>query len=70
MPIFAVIDSAGYVVNRIVIDKPGAWQAPEGHSIIKETDRVFEIGGTLINGVFVPPAQPEPAPPWPAVSEV
>jgi hypothetical protein len=70
MPIYAVIDSAGDVVNRIVLDKPGAWQAPEGHSIIEETDHTFEVGGTLINGVYTPPVQPEPPPPWPAVPEV
>lgn len=65
---YALIDSDGLIVNRIVLDDTGAWEVPEGHSIVEETDAAINIGGTYIDGVYTPPPEP-PAPPMPPRSE-
>ena len=72
----AILDSAGNIVNLHVVDHatfdaetdwspgPGLTHDPtcdpsfvddEGHSVD------WAIGGTVINGVYTPPPEPEPA---------
>jgi hypothetical protein len=67
MAIYAVVeDATGLIVNSIVLDGPGQWQPPQGHSIIDDINHTMAIGGTYISGVYTPPpAVPNP-PPSPA----
>ena len=63
MPIYAVInETTGIIDNRIVLDDPAQWKVPAGHFIAEETGEPLAIGGTYIDGVYTPPAQPEPPP--------
>jgi hypothetical protein len=65
MGIYIVVEnSTGLIDNRIVLDDPGAWEVPEGHSIFEETGAPMQIGGTYAGGVYTPPAPP-PLPPPP-----
>lgn len=70
MATYAVInDSDGVIVNRIVLDDPGAWEVPAGTTVVEDSDAVYQIGGTLIGGVYSPPLQPPPIPAGPPALE-
>lgn len=63
---YAVVDGSGVIANRIILDDPTSWAPPEGCTIIVEQDGapVYEIGGTLVGGVYnPPPPMPAPLPP-------
>lgn len=53
MTIYALVNSDGTVVNRIVLDNLQDWAPPLGHSL---HDAPFEIGGVYKNGVYAAPA--------------
>lgn len=56
MTTYAVIeDATGNIVNRIVLDDPGQWEVPAGHSIVDDTNSPMDIGGSFIGGVYTPP---------------
>jgi hypothetical protein len=61
MPTYAVVNGAGAIINRIVLDNEAGWSVPAGFTVHLETDQTFEIGGTMIAGVYTPP-DPPPAP--------
>jgi hypothetical protein len=69
MSTYAVIDGSGLIVNRVVLDDPGGWQAPAGTTSVLETTTVYEIGGTYIAGVYTPPPPPPLNPP-PSVGQI
>lgn len=66
MAIYAVTDAAGLIVNRIVLEKGADWTPEAGQAIVAETDAAFAIGGSIVNGVYAPPATPS-APPAPTI---
>lgn len=53
----SVIDAEGNVVNIVEVDGSSNWTPPEDCTVVAEE---FQIGGTYIDGVYTPPAQPEP----------
>jgi len=57
---FAVVDSAGQVINRIVLDEGADWSPEDGHSIVEDTATSMEIGGSLIKGKYTPPYREPP----------
>lgn len=61
MGIYALIDAQGVIANRIVLDDPADYAAPDGLSLAAGADD-FMIGGSIVGGVYTPPPQP-PAPP-------
>lgn len=63
---YAVVDASGNIVNRIVLDDPKAWTPPEGYSVHEETKTSYEIGATLIDGIYKPLPVPPAPPPAPA----
>lgn len=48
--IYAILDTEGNVINRVVADKD--WTSPEGISI---PDDNYAIGGKYLDGVYTPP---------------
>jgi hypothetical protein len=67
--ISAIVNAQGVVVNRIVLDAASDWLAPDGCTAVEETTTVYEVGGSLIGGVYTPPVAPALAP-LPAVTQV
>lgn len=59
MATYAVLDDAGNIVNRIVLEDPADWSIPEGQSIVAEKGAALEIGGTYTKGVYSPPPRAE-----------
>ncbi|ODM77809.1 hypothetical protein [Bradyrhizobium elkanii] len=59
-----VIDPEGNIVNAIVLEEGADWTPPEGCAIAVGD---YAIGGTLVGGVYSPPAPPvtDPLPPPP-----
>jgi len=56
MSIYAVADQAGVIINRIILDNPNDWSAPEGCVLVKENGSTFDIGGKFVDGTYSPPA--------------
>lgn len=63
MTTYALVDAQGVVTNIILLEDSAAYETPEGLTLSKETDTPYEIGGTLLSGVYTPPARPAPPPP-------
>lgn len=60
---YALIDGYhGIITNRVVLDGIAEWEAPEGLTLVLETDEPYEIGGTIIRGVYTPPEHQELSP--------
>ena len=56
---YAVLNAEGDVINVILADDQGTdWAPPAGHSVLVSEEA--SVGGTLINGVYTPPADPTP----------
>jgi hypothetical protein len=62
MGIYALIDAQGVITNRIVLDDPADYAAPDGLSLVAGAEG-FSVGGSVVGGVYTPP----PAPPVPPV---
>jgi hypothetical protein len=61
--IISLVDEAGLIVNRAVVDDGSKW-SPEARLTAVEETITMEIGATYINGVYTaPPAPPLPPPP-------
>jgi hypothetical protein len=69
MPNYAMIDAQGAVVNRIVLEAAEGYSAPDGLTLLQETDTPYDIGGTVLAGVYTPPKAPA-LPPAPTVTSV
>jgi hypothetical protein len=63
MPNYALIDTNGLIVNRIILDDVNAWARPEGCTIQPEPESGYAIGGTFLNGVYTVPTLPPLPPP-------
>ena len=60
MSTYAVVDQAGNIINRIILDDLPGWSAPTGFEIVAETGATLEIGGKYQAGVYTPPPQSVP----------
>lgn len=58
---YALIDSNGTIVNRIVIDDIASYSIPDGHRIIEESNTALEIGASFIGDVYIPLPAPSPS---------
>ena len=47
--------SDGLILNRIELEDGAVWEPPAGTEIVAD-DEAFAIGGTLVGGVYTPPA--------------
>ena len=56
MSIYAVADQTGAIINRIILDDPKEWSAPDGCVLVKENGSAFDIGGKFVDGVYSPPS--------------
>ena len=64
-----VLDADGVIVNRIVVDEttPVDWSPGEGLELADDDPVAWfpwhaDIGGSLVDGVYTPPSEQEPAP--------
>jgi hypothetical protein len=64
MAIYAVIEANGAIVNSILLEDVSAWQPQGAHTIILDDNQAYQIGGTLIDGVYTAPVVelPQPTP--------
>jgi hypothetical protein len=62
MTTYAIINGEGVIANRIILDDAAGWELPEGFTLTIETETAYEIGGTLIDGVYAPPTPAAPDP--------
>lgn len=60
MAIYAVIDTSGTIINRIVLDDLSIWTPEPTHTIVLEPTTGYHIGATLIDGVYTPPPEYTP----------
>lgn len=63
-----ILDGQGSIVSALVFDdEPAEFAPPDGHTLVMGGD--YAIGGTLVGGVYSPPAPPSvdplPSPPPP-----
>jgi hypothetical protein len=63
MTTYAIINGEGVITNRIILYDADGWELPEGFTLTRETETTYEIGGTLLDGVYTPPERPAPPPP-------
>lgn len=63
---YALVDATGLIVNRILLDNIGGWTAPIGLTAQIEPPSGYQIGGTLVGGVYTAPAQPTVPPSVPS----
>lgn len=54
MSIYVLLDSAGAIINRVVITDIAEWLVPEDHTLAP--DAGYEIGGKIVGGNYTPPA--------------
>jgi hypothetical protein len=52
---YAVVDSSGNIVNRIVMANASDVSPPAGQTFVAEPESGYSIGGTYLNGVYTPP---------------
>lgn len=57
-----VRDSDGLIVNRVAADEGAPLEAPAGFHFVEDDGGLYDIGGTLVNGVYTPPTLPAPSP--------
>lgn len=63
---YALINTAGLVVNVIVLVNPANYKPPSGQRLIQIPAGIAAgIGWTYADGQFTPPPAPEPVPPTP-----
>jgi hypothetical protein len=55
MNTYALIDASGLIVNRAVVNDINAWSVPDGFTAVE--DQGYDIGGSLVGGVYTPPPQ-------------
>jgi len=56
---YAVVDtSSNVIVNRIVMNAPGDIPTPPGQIFVEEPAAGYDIGGTIVNGVYTAPVKP------------
>jgi hypothetical protein len=59
MNTYAIIETAtGTILNRILLDDASNWTPEDGHSVVKEDDESFAIGGNYLNGIYTAPDHP------------
>ncbi|WP_338821449.1 hypothetical protein [Bradyrhizobium septentrionale] len=61
-----ILDAQGGIVSALVFDdEPAEFTPPDGHTLVMGGE--YAIGGTLVGGVYSPPAPPaaDPLPPPP-----
>jgi hypothetical protein len=51
---YIVVTTEGDITNAIVWDGVEEWSPPEGSTAVEQAE--YEIGGTLIDDVYTPPA--------------
>jgi len=54
---YVVINPEGVIENIVLWDGITEWEHPKGYSCIKDDN--FNIGGTLVNGVYTSPNREE-----------
>jgi len=59
MATYAIIEN-GVVMNMVVWDGKTEWSPPEGTEAIECNDDSCQIGGSYMDGVFIPPPLPVP----------
>jgi hypothetical protein len=51
---YIIVDAEGAIVNAVEWDGISTWSPPEGSDAVEQAE--YEIGGTLIDTVYTPPA--------------
>lgn len=59
---YAILDSNGVIINKVVWDGQESWIPPEGLTYEEDINNEWTIGGTLIDSVYTPPTYPPEEP--------
>ena len=56
---YIIIDSEGLITNAVLWDGEAEWTPEDGHTtVLNDEAPYYDIGGTLIDDVYTPPAYP------------